>query len=84
VKLYDEPEFIGFRLSVRVYEGVHAYGILLVPTNIKPGERRPVVFASTVWAVSLRTLWSGDNQRADSVYSKFGRNSHPRLHRFAQ
>jgi len=44
-KLDDEPGFTRFRLSVRVYDTVYAYGILLVPNNIKPGERRPVVFA---------------------------------------
>ncbi len=45
VQLYDEAGFNGYRLSVRLYDGVQAYGILLVPKNIKPGERRPVVFA---------------------------------------
>ena len=45
MRLYDEPDFVGYRLSLRVFDGVHAYGILLMPKDIKPGERRPVVFA---------------------------------------
>ena len=74
VKLYDEPEFSGYRLSVGVYEGVHAYGILLVPKNIKPGERRPVVFAQHGLAGTPEdALGVVDNPRADAVYSKFGR-----------
>ena len=30
-------------LAPAVYPGVFAYGILLVPKDVKPGERRPVV-----------------------------------------
>jgi cephalosporin-C deacetylase-like acetyl esterase len=72
--VYDEPDSIGYRLSVRVYEGVHAYGILLMPKNIKPGERRPVVF--TQHGLGGRpedALGVTENPRADSTYSKFGR-----------
>ena len=42
--VYDEPAFTGYHLQVRVYDGVHTYGILLVPKSLKAGERRPVVF----------------------------------------
>jgi dienelactone hydrolase len=74
VKLYDEPGFTGFRLSVRVYDGVHAYGILLVPKNIKPGERRPVVFAQHgLGGIPEDALGVVDNKLADSVYAKLGR-----------
>jgi len=38
------PGFTGYRLSIRLYDGVHACGILLVPKGIKSGERRLVVF----------------------------------------
>jgi dienelactone hydrolase len=44
VRIYDEPRLTGHRLRVRVYEDVHATGILLVPKDLKAGERRPVVF----------------------------------------
>ncbi|HUQ95758.1 MAG TPA: prolyl oligopeptidase family serine peptidase [Bryobacteraceae bacterium] len=74
VKLYDEPEFTGYRLSVRVYDGVHAYGILLIPKHIQAGERRPVVFTQHGFGDKPEdALGVVDNQRADSLYAKFGR-----------
>jgi dienelactone hydrolase len=42
-KVYDEPKFTGYEVMLDVYPDVFAYGILLVPKDLKPGERRPVV-----------------------------------------
>ena len=41
--VYDEPKFLGYEVVMDVWPDVFAYGILLVPKNIRPGERRPVV-----------------------------------------
>ena len=41
--IYDEPRYRGYEVVLDVWPGVIAYGILLVPKDIKPGERRPVV-----------------------------------------
>ncbi len=41
--LLDEPKFTGYEVMVDVWPGVFAYGILLLPKDRKPGERRPVV-----------------------------------------
>ncbi len=41
--IYDEPKFRGYEVMLDVWPGVFAYGILLVPKNLRPGERRPVV-----------------------------------------
>jgi dienelactone hydrolase len=41
--IYDEPKFRGYEVVLDVWPGVFAYGILLVPKNLQPGERRPVV-----------------------------------------
>jgi dienelactone hydrolase len=41
--IYDEPKFRGYEVMLDVWPGVFAYGILLVPKDIKNGERRPVV-----------------------------------------
>ncbi|MEW6237752.1 MAG: dienelactone hydrolase family protein [Candidatus Omnitrophota bacterium] len=41
--IYDEPLYKGYQVMLDVYPGVFAYGILLVPKDILPGERRPVV-----------------------------------------
>jgi len=42
-RLYDQPSFIGYEVLLPVWPDVFAYGILLLPKDLKPGERRPVV-----------------------------------------
>ncbi|MFN0169996.1 MAG: dienelactone hydrolase family protein [Bryobacteraceae bacterium] len=41
--LYDEPEFRGYEVTLDVFPDVILYGILLVPRDLQPGEKRPVV-----------------------------------------
>jgi dienelactone hydrolase len=41
--VYDEPRFRSYEVMLDVWPDVFAYGILLVPKNIRIGERRPVV-----------------------------------------
>ena len=40
---YEKEKWIGYDVVLDVYPDVIAYGVLLVPRNIKPGEKRPVV-----------------------------------------
>jgi dienelactone hydrolase len=40
---YDEPKWRGYEVMLDLYPDVFAYGILLVPKDLKPGERRPVI-----------------------------------------
>ena len=42
-KVYDEPKYRGYEVVMDVFPDVIAYGILLVPKDIKEGEKRPVV-----------------------------------------
>ncbi|OJY81697.1 MAG: hypothetical protein BGP14_02655 [Sphingobacteriales bacterium 44-15] len=42
-KIYDEPGWKGYEVVLDVWSNVFAWGILAVPNDIKPGERRPVV-----------------------------------------
>jgi dienelactone hydrolase len=42
-KVLDEKEFTGYEVVLDTYPDVIAAGILLWPTDIKPGEKRPVV-----------------------------------------
>ena len=42
-KAYDRPKWAGYEVVLDVFPDVFAYGILLVPKDLKPGERRPVV-----------------------------------------
>jgi dienelactone hydrolase len=42
-KLYDKERWTGYEVVLDVYSHFFAAGILLIPKDIKPGERRPVV-----------------------------------------
>ena len=41
--IYETDACTGYEVVLDVYEDVYAYGILTLPKNIQPGERRPVV-----------------------------------------
>ena len=41
--IYDEPKFRGYEVVLDVWPHVFAYGILLVPKDVKASEHRPVV-----------------------------------------
>ena len=41
--LYDTPKWKGYEVTLDLYPDVFAYGILLLPKDLKPGEKRPVV-----------------------------------------
>ena len=41
--IYDEPKWKGYEVTLDLYPDVFAYGILLLPKDLKPGEKRPVV-----------------------------------------
>jgi dienelactone hydrolase len=71
VKVYDQPTWTGHRLHVKVYDNLHAYGILCVPKGIKPGERRPVVFVQHGLAGTPEDS-IGLDPKARAEYSKFG------------
>jgi dienelactone hydrolase len=42
-QVYDEKTWSGYEVMLDVYPDVYAYGILLMPKDLKPGEKRPVV-----------------------------------------
>src|SRR5581483_43404 len=42
-QIYDEKTWMGYEVMLDVYPDVYAYGILLLPKDLKPGEKRPVV-----------------------------------------
>ncbi len=41
--IYETPQWKGYEVALPVWPDVFAYGILLVPKDLQPGERRPVV-----------------------------------------
>lgn len=44
-RIYDHTAFEGYEVVLDVWQDVFAYGVLLVPKGLRPGERRPVVVA---------------------------------------
>jgi len=42
-KILDKPKWTGYEVALDVWPDVFSWGILLVPKDLKPGERRPVV-----------------------------------------
>lgn len=42
-QVYDEKDFVGYEVKLDVYEDVFAYGILLLPKDLKDTDKRPVV-----------------------------------------
>ena len=42
-RVHDEPKWTGYDVVLEVWPDVFAWGQLLVPKDVKPGERRPVV-----------------------------------------
>jgi dienelactone hydrolase len=42
-QIFDEPKWKGYEVVLPVWPDVFAEGILLVPKDLQPGERRPVV-----------------------------------------
>ena len=42
-QIYDTPKWTGHEVTMDVYDDVFAYGIILLPKDLKPGEKRPVV-----------------------------------------
>jgi dienelactone hydrolase len=42
-QVYDAPKWTGYEVVLDVFPGLFAYGVLLVPKDIRPGQKRPVV-----------------------------------------
>ncbi len=42
-QIYDTDKWTGYEVVLDVWPDVFAWGVLLVPKDLKPGERRPVV-----------------------------------------
>lgn len=42
-RIYDNPKWVGYDVVLDVWPDVSAWGILLLPKDMKPGEQRPVV-----------------------------------------
>ena len=65
---YNHEKWIGYEVVLDVFPDVFAYGVLLVPKDLKPGEKRPVVVCQ-----------HGLEGRPTDVFL----NDHPAYHDFA-
>lgn len=67
--VYDEPKYRGYEVVLDVWPDVYAYGILLVPKDLKPGERRPVVVCQH--GLEGRPQDCADPQNGHKAYAQF-------------
>ena len=66
-RIYDEAKWTGYEVVLDVVPDVFAWGILLVPKDIKPGEQRPVVVAQHGYNGLPQQVVEGD----DPYYRNF-------------
>jgi dienelactone hydrolase len=60
-KIYDREKWTGYEVVLDVWPDVIAWGVLLVPKDIAPGERRPVVVCQHGRRGVPRDVIEGDN-----------------------
>ncbi len=69
--IYDEPLWKGYEVVLDVWKDVFAYGILLLPNDLQPGEQRPVVVCQH--GLEGRPQNTAD-PRIESVYHAYAAN----------
>ena len=70
-RAYDLPRATGYEVQLPLFPDVFAYGVLLVPKDLKPGERRPVVVCQHGRAGRPRDLIQPADARTETVYKRF-------------
>jgi dienelactone hydrolase len=66
-KTYDEPKWTGYEVVMDVFPELIAYGILVLPKDLKAGERRPVVVCQHGLEGRPQDVIAGGNR----LYSEF-------------
>jgi hypothetical protein len=66
-QIYDTEKWIGYEVVLDVWPDVFAWGVLLVPKDLKPGERRPVVVCQHGRGSVPKDVIEGD----DAYYHNF-------------
>ena len=68
----DEPEFLGYEITLDCYRDVVAGGILLLPKDLKPGEKRPVVVCQHgLEGIPMDTITEDQSVRSWNYYKGF-------------
>ena len=68
-QVYDEAKWVGYAVQLPMEEDVFASGVLLLPKDLKPGERRPVVVCQHGLEGTPKPIV---DPREKSVYHSFG------------
>src|SRR5262249_46939867 len=66
---YDEPKWTGYEVVLNLYPDVFCYGVLCVPKDLKPGEKRPVVVCQHGLEGTPKVLV---DRKEKSVHNSFG------------
>jgi dienelactone hydrolase len=66
---YDQPKWKGYEVMLDLYPNVFAYGVLLVPKDLKPGQKRPVVVCQHGLEGTPKDVV---DPKVKSVYNSFG------------
>lgn len=69
-KIYDNDRWTGYEVVLDVYKNLSAAGVILIPKDIKPGERRPVVVAQHGRSGVPQQLIEGNNTAYNDVAAK--------------
>ncbi len=68
----DEPEYLGYEITLDCYRDVVAGGILLLPKDLKPGEKRPVVVCQHgLEGTPMDTITEDQSVRSWNYYKGF-------------
>jgi dienelactone hydrolase len=67
--VYDEPKWTGYEVMLDLYPDVFCYGVLCVPKDLKPDEKRPVVVCQHGLEGMPRVVV---DRKEKSVYNSFG------------
>lgn len=71
-KVLDKPKWVGYEVVIDVYPDVIAAGILLLPKDLKPGEKRPVVVCQHgLEGTPMDTITTDKTKRAWRAYKGF-------------
>ncbi len=70
-RVYDSAQFTGYEVVLPVWKDVFASGILLIPKNIKPGERRPLVVMQHGLAGQPKDVIEATAAQAEGNYHSF-------------
>jgi len=70
-RVYDNQQLTGYEVVLPVSQDIFASGILLIPKNLKPGERRPLVVTQHGLAGQPKDVIEATDAKAEGFYHNF-------------